>query len=403
MSSSRVIDEKILAPISAARPAGDDISGMADWVTIKNSRPNLYDVADKQDWERADAANADWATLKRLSENALCTKSKDLRIALWLTDACIRLHGFTGARDGIWAIRSLLDEYWDKGLFPQMVDDDVEMRSGPLEWLNEKLAEVIREIPLTIRAAPGKNYSLNFRKEALRKDGLITPEEFEAAAAVGSYSSYQELSLALKEARQELIAFESVAEQRFGSVGFSVHLAKEAFEECSIAVSSILRKKQPMAAAVAGANGVAGEKPRISASFMGMNGSNGASSWNQAEQMAKSGDVDGALATMVTLAAEEANGRIRFQRKLLLAEICLQTGREKLAKSILEELAELIEKHQLERWETTDVIGAVWTRLYKCYRSDAGGGTDTERATALFQKLCRLDPWQALACGDSSR
>jgi hypothetical protein len=103
---------------------------------------------------------------------------------------------------------------------------------------------------------------------------------------------------------------------------------------------------------------------------------------------------------MTRLAAAELNGRARFKRKLLLAEICWSTKREKLAKAILEELAEQIDKFQLEVWESSALVGAVWSRLYRCYKNEQAGTADTERAAKLFERLCRLDPWQALACSE---
>jgi type VI secretion system protein ImpA len=124
-------------------------------------------------------------------------------------------------------------------------------------------------------------------------------------------------------------------------------------------------------------------------------------SWAEAEHRALSGDVDGALSTMAALAAAEPNGRVRFQRKLLLADICLQTGRHKLARSILEELNELVEEHKLTAWETSELVGAVWARLVRCYRQNNGAGTGNgEKAAEFFLKLSRLDPWQALVVGE---
>ena len=104
---------------------------------------------------------------------------------------------------------------------------------------------------------------------------------------------------------------------------------------------------------------------------------------------------------MTALAAAEANGRVRFQRKLLLADICIQTNRMKLARSILEELNELVDKHNLTSWETSDLIGAVWARLVRCYRDRNSGTANFDKAAEVYLKLSRLDPWQALALGDA--
>jgi type VI secretion system protein ImpA len=106
--------------------------------------------------------------------------------------------------------------------------------------------------------------------------------------------------------------------------------------------------------------------------------------------------VDAGLAEMTRLAASETTGRNRFERKLLLAEICLNTNRERLARAVLEELAEQIDSHHLETWESSELISGVWSRLYKVYKK--GDSSDSEEAAKLHGKLCRLDPWQALSC-----
>jgi type VI secretion system protein ImpA len=395
--ATRVFDERVVAPLATSRPAGDDLSASADWVTIRKSRPNEYDTEDKQGWERADAAKADWSVLKQLTENALCTKTKDLRIAWLLMEASIKLHGFAGVRDGLWAIRSLLVGFWDSGLYPLIEDGDLDMRAGPLGALNSQLAGSLREIPLTIRPAPARNYSLNYQKESLRPNGMISPAEFEAAVAAGSLDRYQELNATIQEARTEFQEFEAIALEKFGSEGILLGESKEAFAECALVVDGIVRKKTPVVAATA-VNG--GPAPGLNLGVAIHSGGQSGPGWGEAEQMVREGNIDGALAAMGSLAAAEPNGRVRFQRKLFLAEICLQTGRERLAKSILEELAEIIDKHQLEFWETSDVVGAVWSRLYKCCRNEDAKIADPDQAAKLLLRLCRLDPWQALACAD---
>jgi len=83
-----------------------------------------------------------------------------------------------------------------------------------------------------------------------------------------------------------------------------------------------------------------------------------------------------------------------------LADICLQTNRVKLARSILEELNELIDTHHLTSWETSDLVGAVWARLVRCYRDKNAGTANSDKAAEVFLKLSRLDPWQALNIGE---
>jgi type VI secretion system protein ImpA len=102
---------------------------------------------------------------------------------------------------------------------------------------------------------------------------------------------------------------------------------------------------------------------------------------------------------MTQLAALEGCGRNRFQRKLLLAEVCMDTRRERLARTILEELASQIDQLQLHQWESSELIASVWIHLYKVYKQTSDGA-DRERAEKLYERLCHLDPWQALKCGE---
>jgi len=398
MSVSRVVDERVLTPISEQKPAGEDLRALKDWVEIRKAKPTSSDLVDKKDWEPANPVQTDWSTYKDLVEKALCKKSKDLELGLFLTEACGRVHGFTGIRDGIWTINGLLKGFSDKGLFPLPEENDLEARYGKLDWMNEKLAEVLNEIPITMRPEPAMNYSMNYRNEALRPNGMISAAEFESAIAVGTLEQYESLNKELQEARAEFTEFEQICNDQFGASALSFTEAKHAFEECAVAIGSVVRKKQPAANAVAGA-GIAqtlnfgGNGGGLAEGMIG-------GAWADAERMARTGEIDAALSTMTALAAAEANGRVRFQRKLLLADICLQTNRVKLAKSILEELNELIDKHNLTAWETSDLIGAVWTRLVRCYRDKNAGTANSEKSVEVYLKLSRLDPWQALALGE---
>src|SRR5215472_17578774 len=198
MPVSRVVDERVLTPISEQKPAGDDLRGLKDWVEIRKARPNPSDLTDKRDWEPANPSKSDWPTYKQVVEKALCSKSKDLELGVFLTEACARVDGFRGVRDGIWTLTGLLTGFSDRGLYPLPDEGGLESRYGKLEWMNEKLAEVIREIPITMRPAPEVNYSMNYRQEALRPNGMITVAEFESAVAASTREQYEALSKELE-------------------------------------------------------------------------------------------------------------------------------------------------------------------------------------------------------------
>ena len=100
------------------------------------------------------------------------------------------------------------------------------------------------------------------------------------------------------------------------------------------------------------------------------------------------------------LAAQEASGRARFMRKLMLVDVCRNTGRMRLAQAILEELKDQVAEYKLDRWESSALVGAVWSRLYKIYQHSEDSG-EKEKAGGLYTQLSKLDPWQAyLDCED---
>src|SRR5207244_4360737 len=114
-------------------------------------------------------------------------------LAIWLTEANTRLHGFAGLRDSLRLTAELLVRFWDYGLFPSIEDGDIEVRSGPLNWLNDKLAELIDTIPLTARSDGGTDYSYAYFLESRRAEGSVTAGQFDEAARLTSLVSSEGL------------------------------------------------------------------------------------------------------------------------------------------------------------------------------------------------------------------
>ena len=402
---TRVIDACVLIPIPGLRPAGEDIRGLKLWVDLRAARPKPFDAAGDNAWQRADAVVTDWVSYGEMVEHALCTRSKDLELALSLTEARTRTRGFAGARDGLWMVRGLIEGFADEGLYPLADDGDMETQYGPLYWLNEKFSEVLHEVELTL-TSEGTNYSLNYRIEAFNpRGGMITVAQWDAAAMGGSVAAYRELLGTIEAAQTELKSLKDAVSQRYGAVTLSFSVTDETLDSCRSVVQGFLRKlagkekgePRPEDPVV-----LPGPMRDIPA-YEPANAPPGTTAWVECERLARSGQVDQALREMTSLAAAEPNGRIRFQRKLLLADLCLQTNRKQLGASILQELNEIIEQHKLETWETSEIVGGVWARLVRCYRDKAAGTADEAREGEFYGKLSRLDPWQALATGEPAR
>jgi type VI secretion system protein ImpA len=109
---------------------------------------------------------------------------------------------------------------------------------------------------------------------------------------------------------------------------------------------------------------------------------------------ARSGKVQEAIGILTREMNNERTGRGRFQRHIQLANIFLATKHEAIAYPILVELAEEIERRKLEEWEEASIVAQPLALLYRC--ADKLGRDDAEKEK-IYQKLCRLDPGQALA------
>jgi len=436
MATALLYTDDFLAPISTEQPVGADLRWTAEWDRIKEAR-RTDDELDSGKWVKKERKAADWRLVEELASSMLRDRSKDLQLALWLTEAGMKLHGFAGLRDGLRVTRELIVRYWESGLYPPM-EDGPEDRAGPFEWLNNKLVDSITAIPITARGDGDQDYSLIDLKDArfvgseascLDADGEldsvkkktydahlakghISLDMFNRALSATKRAPYEQLSSIVQEAFDEFKALERVIDEKFGDAAPNLAFCRNTLNEIRQEVLAILEKKRveepdaPVVATIEAAGANPGEMSnpvtvRIPLALTELSSSSGATggSWQDAEALIRSGQIDKGLSQMVQLSAKEAGGRNRFQRKLLLAEVCLASKRERLARSILEELAEQIDKLQLELWESSELIASVWLRLYKLYKQ-ADNSSDRERADKLYERLSRLDPWQALSCGE---
>jgi hypothetical protein len=113
-----------------------------------------------------------------------------------------------------------------------------------------------------------------------------------------------------------------------------------------------------------------------------------------AMKAARAGKVQEAIGILTREMNNERTGRGRFQRHIQLANIFLATKHEAIAYPILVELAEEIERRKLEEWEEAAIVAQPLALLYRC--AEKLGRDDAEKEK-IYQKLCRLDPGQALA------
>ena len=88
----------------------------------------------------------------------------------------------------------------------------------------------------------------------------------------------------------------------------------------------------------------------------------------------------------------QRSGRGRFLRKMQLIQLCLSTGKEAIAQTLLDDVAAAIENHKLDEWEDREIVVNALSTLMKSGKKFA----DAKEKQKLFERICRLDPVQAL-------
>lgn len=177
--------EDILNPIPGANPSGENLRYAPVYDKIKEAR-RQDDEGPMGDWQR-ERKVADWTSVIKLAGEAIATKSKDIQLAVWLTEALLHKEGFSGLQSGLTLIKGLIENFWD-GLYPELDDGDSEMRAAPLDWLGAHYLEVpIKRVGVTKSGLNLLDYAKAKKvgREADSQESYEKGEAFQAAVAAG--------------------------------------------------------------------------------------------------------------------------------------------------------------------------------------------------------------------------
>src|SRR6185295_16778079 len=109
--------EDLLTPIPGDNPSGENLKYAPVYDKIKEAR-RQDDDANQGEWQRVRKV-ADFNQVVKLAGDALATKSKDLQLAAWLTEAQLNRESFAGLCEGLKLIRGLIENFWDT-LYPEL-------------------------------------------------------------------------------------------------------------------------------------------------------------------------------------------------------------------------------------------------------------------------------------------
>jgi type VI secretion system protein ImpA len=407
--------EELLQPIPGANPAGDDLRYLDIYEKIKEARRQDDGLAQGA-WQH-ERKLADYAAVAEMARLALATRSKDLQLAAWLTEALLRQNGFAGLRTGLALCAELVERFWDH-LYPRLEDGDAELRAASLAWLGGKLDVAVKSVPLTreghdwfrfkesrvvgYEASAVTPEQKKAREKAL-KEGKLAAEVFDKALAETPRSHYLQCRQDLDGTLATLAVLDEVCGRRFADAAPGFGNLRSALEEVRHTVNGLVEKKlgavtetpAVKAEAAAPSPPAAPAAATAALAIAPLAAPQPESdSFEQATSALKAGRQQEAVQILNRDLATQATGRSRFLRKLQLARVCLAAGKDAIAQPLLEDLVATIDAHKLDEWEERETVAAALVTILQANKRIQG---DAKEKQKLFERICRLDPAQAMA------
>jgi type VI secretion system protein ImpA len=271
----------LLDPISPAAPTGFDLSFSPEFDQITELRRFDDPTLDQGEWVR-DIKSADWSGVASLCVELLNTRTKDLRLAGWMTEALARTRGFAGMAEGLEVCAGLCESFWDE-LHP-LPDEDAptnelaerfEQRIGNLKWLLTQLTEVAQTQPLIAGKDTSASHAGYGRRtiEALRSRKAADPnntselnEEQVALNVALAHTPGDALWASLEGAQAALAALarlQAVIDGHLGLDGPTFSAARDALQDTHHMLARFAKERgllaQPEGGGVASVGDVAGD------------------------------------------------------------------------------------------------------------------------------------------------
>src|ERR1039458_6223645 len=248
--------EDILNPIPGDNPGGQSLRYAPIYDKIKEARREDDELA--QGAFRSERKVADWVQVSKLCQDAIATQSKDLQLAVWLSEALLKREGVRGFCEGLILCHGLLDKFWDT-LYPELEDGDAEQRSAPLDWLGSRLIVSVKSVPL---CGEGYNF-LQYKdsrlvgfedqaqskeqktaREKALKEGKLAPEIFDKSFVETPKAFYADQEKQFDAASAAVAALNEASQQKLADAAPGFGRLIEGLTEVRQLVHSLLQKKR---------------------------------------------------------------------------------------------------------------------------------------------------------------
>src|SRR5215467_7975444 len=269
--------DELLNPIEGPNPSGANLRYDPVYDKIKEARRE--EAQPPPGMTEQDRKVSDNAQVIRLTTELLTTKTKDLQLAAWLTEAMLKKTGFGGLKDGLALCCGLVEKFWDT-LYPEIEDGDAESRGAPLGFVGLKLDIPLKLVPVVEKAKYGvldyqqskevgyedqvKGDEAKKKRSALIKEGKLAPELFDKAFEETPKKFYAQAEKDLDGCLENLTRLKKICDEKFGNEGPTFGPLQSALEASRHLIHGFLQKKrekepdpveEAAPAAVAGAQG----------------------------------------------------------------------------------------------------------------------------------------------------
>jgi type VI secretion system protein ImpA len=270
--------EQLLTPIPGENPSGENLRYAGLYDEIREARREDDDL-EQGEWQK-ERKTANYHQIYQLATDALSSKSKDLEICAFLTEAMVKLHGFAGMRDGLTLTRGLLEKFWEN-LHPEIEDGDLDGRANALSKIDRCVSLAVKEVPIT-DSPIGVNYSFSqfedskrydipenadklsgeeadkiaATRERAEKDNKLTSDKWRVAKNASKRDYYEKLFALLNTCWDEFKNLDKVMDDKFGNKTPGMGDLKKSLDLVRTAVEKIVKEKRLLEPDV-----VEGEKP----------------------------------------------------------------------------------------------------------------------------------------------
>ncbi len=270
--------DDLLNPIEGPNPSGANLRYDPVYDKIKEARRE--EAQPPPGMTEQDRKVSDNNQVIKLTTDLLTTKTKDLQLAAWMSEAMLKQRGFGGLKDGLALCCGLIDKFWDT-LYPEIEDGDAESRGAPLGFIGVKLDIPVKLVPVVEKAKYGaldyqqsrevgyedqvKGDEAKKKRAALIKEGKLAPELFDRAFEETPKKFYAQAEKDLDGCLENLTRLNKTCDEKFGADGPAFGPLQKALEASRHLIHGFLQKKRekepdpveevPAAAAAPGAEG----------------------------------------------------------------------------------------------------------------------------------------------------